>query len=93
MQAYYPQGRPLRNTRHAFASVFREGSAGKVGTFDSITGGLRSLYRGVEATTLRGIVLSTSQICSYDHIKQMLKRGEVMQEGLGLHLTASLFAG
>ena len=93
MQAYYPKGRPYRNTAHAFASVFREGSAGKIGTFASVQGGLKSLYRGVEATTVRGIVLSTSQICSYDHIKQMLKRGGVMQEGLGLHLTASLFAG
>lgn len=93
MQAHYPQGRPYHNASHAFSSVFREGSSGKIGTVASVKGGLKSLYRGVEATTVRGIVLSTSQICSYDHIKQMLKKRGAMQEGLGLHLTASLFAG
>ncbi|CAL1707462.1 unnamed protein product [Somion occarium] len=80
MQAYYPEGRPYRNTPHAFASIWREG-------------GLRSLYRGVDATTVRGIVLSTSQICSYDQVKQVLKRRGILEEGIGLHLTASLFAG
>jgi len=58
-----------------------------------VRGGLRSLYRGVDATTVRGIVLSTSQICAYDQAKQSLKRRGILEEGLGLHLTASLFAG
>jgi len=80
MQAYYPEGRPYRHTAHAFASIWKEGK-------------FRALYRGVEATTIRGIVLSTSQICSYDHIKQSLKRSGMMKEGIELHLTASLFAG
>ncbi|KAI0303464.1 mitochondrial carrier [Multifurca ochricompacta] len=80
MQAYYPTGPPYRSTRHAFASVWREG-------------GLRALYRGTDATTIRGVVLSVSQICAYDQLKQSLKRRGAMQEGLGLHFTASMFAG
>ncbi|KAH9039005.1 mitochondrial carrier [Lactarius pseudohatsudake] len=80
MQAHYPAGSPYRSTRHAFASIWREG-------------GLRALYRGTDATTLRGVVLSVSQICAYDQLKQSLKRRGVMQEGLALHFTASMFAG
>ncbi|KAH8976995.1 mitochondrial carrier domain-containing protein [Lactarius hatsudake] len=45
---------------------------------------LRALYRGTDATTLRGVVLSVSQ---------SLKRRGVMQEGLALHFTASMLAG
>ena len=92
MQAYYPQGRPYRNTPHAFAAIWREGVQA-AGSSSSIKGGLSALYRGVDATTVRGIILSSSQICSYDQVKQVLKRRGVMEEGLGLHLTASLFAG
>jgi len=80
MQAYYSAGSPYRSTRHAFASVWREG-------------GLRALYRGTDATTIRGVVLSVSQICAYDQLKQSLKRSGVMQESLALHFTASMFAG
>lgn len=80
MQAFYPEGRPYRHTPHVFASLWKEGK-------------FRALYRGVEATTIRGIVLSTSQICSYDQIKQTLKQKGIMKEGIELHLTASLFAG
>ncbi|KAK7687123.1 hypothetical protein QCA50_009626 [Cerrena zonata] len=89
MQAYYPQGRPYRNTPHAFAAIWREGAS----SGSTIRGGLSALYRGVDATTVRGIILSSSQICSYDQVKQVLKRRGIMEEGLGLHLTASLFAG
>lgn len=91
MQAHYPDGSPYRNTRHAFATVWREGAT-QSGT-STISGGLRSLYRGVDATTVRGVVLSVSQICSYDQIKQTLKKKGVMEEGFSLHFTASMFAG
>ncbi|KAI0666638.1 mitochondrial carrier [Trametes maxima] len=94
MQAYYPDGSPYRNTRHAFASIYRDGASLAVSKGASpVYGGMRALYRGVEATTIRGIVLSASQICSYDQIKQILKRRGVMQEGVPLHLVASTFAG
>ncbi|KAI0060816.1 mitochondrial carrier [Artomyces pyxidatus] len=90
MQAYYPDGSPYRNTRHAFATVWREGAGAGAQTF---AGGVRALYRGTDATTIRGVVLSVSQICSYDQIKQSLKQRGVMEEGLPLHFTASMFAG
>lgn len=93
MQAHYPAGSPYSNMRHAFASVFREGAHSPAAQGRTLLGGFRALYRGVEATTIRGIVLSTSQICSYDQIKQILKQKGIMQEGVGLHLTASMFAG
>lgn len=93
MQAYYPEGSPYRNTRHAFATVFREGANSPAAKGYPIFGGLRSLWRGVEATTVRGVVLSISQICSYDQVKQVLKSNGIMQEGMNLHLVASLFAG
>ena len=94
MQAYYPDGSPYRNMRHAFASIWQDGAQKAVAAGAApIAGGLRALYRGVEATTIRGIVLSATQICSYDQIKQSLKRRGVMQEGVPLHLVASTFAG
>ncbi|KAI0318336.1 mitochondrial carrier, partial [Amylostereum chailletii] len=80
MQAFYPDGSPYRNTRHAFAAVWHEGR-------------LRALYRGVDATTIRGVVLTVSQICSYDQVKQTVKQRGLMEEGLPLHITASMIAG
>jgi hypothetical protein len=91
MQAHYPNGSPYKNTRHAFVSVFREGASAAPGI--PVLGGLRALYGGVLPTTVRGVVLSASQICSYDQVKQTLKKKGIMQEGLSLHLTASLIAG
>ncbi|PCH43523.1 mitochondrial carrier [Wolfiporia cocos MD-104 SS10] len=94
MQAYYPSGTPYRNMRHAFATIWKQGSTAANGSGTSfMPGGLRALYRGVSPTTVRGVILSTSQICSYDQVKQVLKRRGVMEEGIPLHLTASMFAG
>ena len=42
--------------RHVFAS--------------SLAGGVRALHKGVAPTIVRGIVLSETQICSYDQSKQ-----------------------
>ncbi|KAL6307870.1 mitochondrial carrier [Sparassis latifolia] len=92
MQAYYPDGSPYRHMRHAFTAIWNEGAHSSSNT-SSMSGGLRALYRGTEATTLRGVVLSATQICSYDQIKQVFKRQGIMEEGIGLHFTASMFAG
>jgi len=94
MQAYYPSGSPYRNMRHAFAMIWKEGVAPAASTGPgSVPDGLRALYRGTTPTTVRGIVLSVSQICSYDQAKQVLKRRGLIQEGVGLHFVASMFAG
>lgn len=80
--------------RHAFAAIWAEGAQAAVKTgSSSVSGGIRAWWRGVDATTVRGIVLSVSQICSYDQIKQTLKRKGVMEEGLSLHFVASMVAG
>ncbi|KZT29837.1 mitochondrial carrier [Neolentinus lepideus HHB14362 ss-1] len=91
MQAYYPKGMPYSNVFSCYVAVYREGATKHPSS--PVWGGIRTLYRGVEATTIRGIILSTSQICSYDQVKQTLKARGIMQEGFGLHLTSSLFAG
>lgn len=93
MQAHYPGGMPYRSAPHAFMSVFREGAHSAAAQGIPLLGGLRALWRGAEATTFRGVVLSISQIASYDQVKQTLKRRGIMKEGMGLHITASLFAG
>ena len=80
--------------RHAFASIWQDGAErAAVAGAAPLAGGVRALYKGVVPTTVRGIVLSGTQICSYDQIKQSLKRRGVMQEGVPLHLVASTFAG
>ena len=94
MQAHYPNGSPYRNIRHAFASIWQDGAkAAKVAGSSPVSGGVGALYRGVGPTTIRGIVLSATQICSYDQIKQSLKKRGIMQEGVPLHFVASTFAG
>jgi hypothetical protein len=77
----------------AFARTLHTTSAQPTVPAAHVRGGIESLYRGIGATTIRGIILSTSQICAYDQAKQTLKRRGAFEEGLGLHLTSSLFAG
>jgi hypothetical protein len=95
MQTYHPEGSPYLSTRHAFSTVWREGAhqASNGSRLVTLRGGLASLYRGTSATTIRGLVLSTTQICSYDQFKQSMKSRGLMREGFGLHLTSSMFAG
>lgn len=91
MQAYYPDGSPYRNMRHAFATIWHEGTEAR--SASTISSGVQALYRGVNPTTVRGVVLSVSQICSYDQVKQSLKSRHLMEEGIALHFVASMFAG
>ncbi|QRV89570.1 mitochondrial carrier protein [Ceratobasidium sp. AG-Ba] len=70
----------------ALKAVYAEGGG-------SLAGGLRALWRGTTATVTRGAVITTAQIGSYDHFKQVVKSRGVMKEGVPLHLTSSLFAG
>ncbi|SOV08578.1 related to mitochondrial uncoupling protein 3 [Ustilago sp. UG-2017a] len=87
MQAVRPTGqRPYRNTLIAFSHVYHEGGGGLIP-------GIRSLYRGVGPTVIRAAVLTSSQIASYDQVKNMLKSNRIMQEGLPLHFSASMVAG
>ncbi|KAG9079950.1 hypothetical protein FRC06_007264, partial [Ceratobasidium sp. 370] len=87
MQARHIPPKPEYSTiSSALGSVYAEGGG-------TLSGGLRSLWRGTAATVTRGAVITTAQIGSYDHFKQVVKGRGLMQEGVPLHLTSSLFAG
>ncbi|TMW60233.1 hypothetical protein Poli38472_000275 [Pythium oligandrum] len=56
---------------------------------------IKGFYRGVGATTLRAVVLTASQLPSYDHMKATLLNSPSlgMEEGFQVHMIASMFAG
>eukprot|EP01095_Lingulamoeba_sp_RSL-Kostka_P015313 TRINITY_DN6998_c0_g1_i1.p1 TRINITY_DN6998_c0_g1~~TRINITY_DN6998_c0_g1_i1.p1 ORF type:complete len:303 (-),score=87.01 TRINITY_DN6998_c0_g1_i1:121-1029(-) len=55
--------------------------------------GLQGLYRGVVPTTQRAVLLTATQLTSYDHFKHTLISNNIMQEGFPLHFVSSMFAG
>ncbi|XP_044469590.1 mitochondrial uncoupling protein 5-like [Mangifera indica] len=55
--------------------------------------GVTSLWRGSSLTVNRAMLVTASQLASYDQIKEMILAKEVMREGLGTHVTASFAAG
>lgn len=56
-------------------------------------GGPAAFYRGVSATIIRAAILNATKLAAYDETKYMLKRNNLMQEGMQLHFVASMFAG
>lgn len=54
--------------------------------------GFKGLYRGVLPTTVRAMILTASQLPSYDQAKHYLKNQQHWKEGIKTHLTCSLFA-
>lgn len=57
------------------------------------TEGVVSLWRGSSLTVNRAMIVTASQLATYDQVKEgILKRG-VMGDGLGTHVTASFAAG
>ncbi|THV51430.1 hypothetical protein BGAL_0111g00180 [Botrytis galanthina] len=55
--------------------------------------GWKSLYRGVWPNSMRAVLMTASQLASYDSFKQLLIRHTPMEDGLSTHFTASLMAG
>ncbi|KAI8928184.1 mitochondrial carrier domain-containing protein [Entophlyctis helioformis] len=55
--------------------------------------GLRGLYRGVGPNTQRAIVLTGTQLPSYDHFKHLLLASGYFSEGVATHFVCSMFAG
>lgn len=87
MQAHHIPPKPEYSTiPSALRAVYREGGG-------TLSGGLGSLWRGTSATVTRGALITAGQAGSYDHFKQVAKSRGLMQEGIPLHFTASLFAG
>ncbi|KAJ7965800.1 Mitochondrial carrier protein [Quillaja saponaria] len=68
------------------------------GVFDAITRmskqeGVASLWRGSTLTVNRAMIVTASQLASYDQFKEMLLEKHLMNDGLGTHVTASFAAG
>ncbi|KAI8852219.1 mitochondrial carrier domain-containing protein [Chytridium lagenaria] len=69
-----------RNTFHAFLKIYRDE-------------GFSGLYKGVHVTVLRASVLTGTQLASYDETKYLLKKHNILDEGLPLHVISSVVAG
>ncbi|XP_059636989.1 mitochondrial uncoupling protein 5 [Cornus florida] len=55
--------------------------------------GVASLWRGSSLTVNRAMIVTASQLASYDQIKEAILEKGVMKDGLGTHVTASFAAG
>lgn len=54
---------------------------------------IKGFYRGVGPTTFRAMVLTATQLPSYDHMKAVLLHRTSFEEGIQVHMIASMFAG
>ncbi|XP_057490265.1 mitochondrial uncoupling protein 5-like [Actinidia eriantha] len=66
--------------------------------FDAITRmskqeGITSLWRGSSLTVNRAMIVTASQLASYDQFKETILEKGLMKDGLGTHVTASFAAG
>ncbi|KAH7524767.1 hypothetical protein FEM48_Zijuj06G0154200 [Ziziphus jujuba var. spinosa] len=55
--------------------------------------GVASLWRGSTLTVNRAMIVTASQLASYDQFKEMILEKGLMKDGLGTHVTASFAAG
>ncbi|CAN0858351.1 Mitochondrial uncoupling protein 4 [Linum grandiflorum] len=55
--------------------------------------GVGSLWRGSSMTVNRAMLVTASQLASYDEFKEMILEKGVMADGMGTHVTASFAAG
>lgn len=55
--------------------------------------GVTSLWRGSSLTVNRAMLVTASQLASYDEIKEFILKKDLMKDGLGTHVTASFAAG
>ncbi|KIW14059.1 hypothetical protein PV08_06840 [Exophiala spinifera] len=72
-----------RNYNHALDGIIRM----------SREEGVASLFRGVEANSTRALLMTASQLASYDVFKQFCLGRLGMSDNFGTHFTASLAAG
>ncbi|KAI4388699.1 hypothetical protein MLD38_001005 [Melastoma candidum] len=55
--------------------------------------GVASLWRGSSLTVNRAMIVTASQLATYDQVKESILKSHVMADGLGTHVTASFVAG
>ncbi|KAI9044067.1 putative mitochondrial dicarboxylate carrier [Aspergillus affinis] len=72
-----------RNYRHAFHGLVQM----------SRTEGPASLFRGVWPNSTRAVLMTASQLASYDTFKRLCIQNFGMSDNLGTHFTASFMAG
>jgi len=81
MQAEKPgEAQRYKNTMDAFVSIYK-------------TEGIPGLYRGVGPTTQRAMLLTGTQLASYDHTKHFLLKTGYFQENTFTHFVVSFIAG
>ncbi|KAJ5173373.1 hypothetical protein N7492_005966 [Penicillium capsulatum] len=72
-----------RNYRHAFHGLVQM----------TKTEGFGSLFRGVWPNSTRAVLMTASQLASYDTFKRLCMEKAGMKDNLGTHFTASFMAG
>lgn len=55
--------------------------------------GVTSLWRGSSLTVNRAMIVTASQLATYDQVKETILKKRWMRDGLGTHVTASFVAG
>eukprot|EP01129_Flabellula_baltica_P006544 TRINITY_DN2461_c0_g1_i1.p1 TRINITY_DN2461_c0_g1~~TRINITY_DN2461_c0_g1_i1.p1 ORF type:complete len:331 (+),score=56.08 TRINITY_DN2461_c0_g1_i1:35-994(+) len=55
--------------------------------------GVRGLYKGVAATSLRASIITAIELSVYDDCKYLISQYEILQPGFPTHLAASLASG
>lgn len=55
--------------------------------------GVTSLWRGSSLTVNRAMIVTASQLATYDQVKETILEKGLMRDGLGTHVTASFTAG
>lgn len=79
--ALAPQDR--RNYKHAIDGLVRM----------TREEGWRSLFRGVWPNSMRAVLMTASQLASYDGFKRVLLKNTSLEDSLTTHFTASFLAG
>lgn len=55
--------------------------------------GITTLWRGSSLTIKRAMIVSASQLASYDHVKESILKHGVLQDGFSTHVASSIVAG
>lgn len=55
--------------------------------------GWKSLFRGVWPNSIRAVLMTASQLASYDGFKRLLIKNTPLEDGLAVHFSASFLAG
>lgn len=81
-QSYSPRHKnPYKNTFDAFYQIIKHEN------------GIFGLYKGATPTVVRAALLTSMQLSTYDHSKQLMIRSGYFQDGPLTHIIASIISG